>query len=63
MNDKAAGGGAEIVMRDIVKYLHDTYGEQIYISMMSQYTPLSHVEQYPELNKRVSKRSYEKYID
>ncbi len=49
--------------KNIVKYLYETYGNQIYISMMSQYTPLSHVENYPELNKRVSKRTYAKYID
>lgn len=49
--------------KQIVKYLHDTYGNQIYLSLMSQYTPLPHVEKYPELNKRVSKRTYEKYID
>lgn len=49
--------------KDIIKYLHETYGNQIYISLMNQYTPLSHVEKYPELNKKVSKRSYEKYID
>lgn len=49
--------------KQIVKYLHDTYGNQIYISMMNQFTPLPHVEKYPELNKKVSKRSYEKYID
>ena len=30
---------------------------------MNQYTPLSHVEKYPELNKKVSKRTYEKYVD
>lgn len=49
--------------KNIVKYLHDTYGNQIYISLMNQFTPLPHVEKYPELNKKVSKRTYEKYID
>jgi len=49
--------------KNIVKYLRDTYGEQIYISLMSQYTPLEHVQEYPELNRRVSKRTYERYID
>lgn len=49
--------------KDIIKYLHETYGNQIYISLMNQYTPLSHVEKYPELNKKVSKRTYEKYVD
>ncbi len=49
--------------KNIVKYLYETYENQIYISMMSQYTPLAHVEKYPELNRRVSKRAYEKYVD
>lgn len=49
--------------KNIIKYLHETYGNQIYISLMNQFTPLPHVEKYPELNKKVSKRSYEKYID
>ena len=47
----------------IVKYLYDTYGNQIYLSLMSQYTPLAHVEQYPELNRKVSRRSYNSYVD
>lgn len=47
----------------IVKYLHDTYGKQIYMSLMSQFTPLSHVEKYPELNRKVSRRTYEKLVD
>lgn len=47
----------------IVKYLHETYGNQIYLSLMSQYTPLAHVEKYPELNRKVDRRTYERYID
>ena len=49
--------------KQIVKYLHETYGNQIYLSLMSQYTPLAHVEKYPELNRKVSRRSYEAYVD
>lgn len=49
--------------KQIVKYLHDTYGEQIYLSLMSQYTPLSHVEKYPELNRKVDRRTYDRYVD
>lgn len=49
--------------KQIIKYLHETYGNQIYISLMSQFTPLPHVEKYPELNRKVSSRSYEKYVD
>lgn len=47
----------------IVRYLHKTYGNRIYISMMSQYTPLSNVKDYPELNRRVLPEAYAAYID
>ena len=47
----------------IVKYLHDTYGEQIYLSLMSQYTPLKHVEKFPELNRKVDRKIYDNYVD
>lgn len=49
--------------KEIIKYLYDTYGNQIYLSLMSQYTPLEHVEKYPELNRKVSRRNYESYVD
>ena len=49
--------------KKIVKHLHENYGNQIYLSLMSQFTPLPHVEKYPELNRKVSPRTYEKYID
>lgn len=49
--------------KQIVKYLHETYGNQIYLSLMSQFTPLAHVEGFPELNRRVSAKTYERYVD
>ncbi len=47
----------------VLQYLHDTYGEDIYISIMNQYTPLEVMENYPEINRRVTKREYAKVID
>ena len=47
----------------IVKYLYETYGNKIILSLMSQYTPLAHVEKYPELNRKVDRRTYERYVD
>lgn len=47
----------------IVKYLYDTYGDNIYLSLMSQFTPLSNVENYPELNRKVSEMEYEEYVN
>ena len=44
-------------------YLHETYGDQIYISMMNQYTPMSEKFADPNLNRRVTKREYERLLD
>ncbi len=48
----------------IIKYLYETYSDNIYISMMSQYTPMPHIaSKYPELNRRVTKREYDSLIN
>ena len=47
----------------IVKYLYDAYGDNIYLSLMSQFTPLFNVENYPELNRKVSEKEYEEYVN
>lgn len=47
----------------ILKYLYDTYGNQIYISIMNQFTPLSNVAAYPELNRRITEEEYEELVD
>lgn len=47
----------------ILKYLHDTYGDMIYISIMNQFTPLSNLEKYPELNRRITEEEYETLVD
>lgn len=48
----------------IIKYLYETYSDKIYISMMSQYTPMPQIAaNYPELNRRVTKREYDSLIN
>lgn len=49
--------------KKVVGYLHETYGDQIYISMMNQYTPMSEKFDDPKLNRRVTKREYERLLD
>ena len=49
--------------KNILSFLHKTYDDRIYISMMSQFTPLSHVQDYPELNRKVTDEEYEAYLD
>ena len=46
----------------ILKYLHDTYQNSIYISMMSQFTPIA-LKDYPEINRTVTRREYERLVD
>lgn len=48
---------------DILKYLHETYKNQIYVSIMNQYTPVIQHNKYPNLNRRVTKREYSKVVD
>ncbi len=47
----------------VVKYVHETYGDQVYLSLMNQYTPMKQAAEYPELNRRVTKREYNKLLD
>jgi len=46
----------------VLRFLHDTYGNDIYISIMNQYTPLEHVAQIPELNRQISEEEYRRVL-
>ena len=47
----------------IIKYLYETYHDDIYLSIMNQYTPMRPNENYPELNRRITRREYEKVVN
>lgn len=52
----------------VLRYLHDAYGNDIYVSIMNQYTPLAHLAQMPELVqspllRRVTAEEYERVLD
>lgn len=47
----------------VLRYLYETYGDQIFISIMNQYTPLPHVKCWPELNRRVTEAEYDELVD
>ncbi|MBC5659096.1 4Fe-4S cluster-binding domain-containing protein [Anaerosacchariphilus sp. NSJ-68] len=49
--------------KGVVKYVYETYGDRVYLSLMNQYTPLPGMEAYPELNRRVTKREYDRLLD
>ena len=40
--------------KKILRYLHETYGDHIYISIMNQYTPLPQVADIEALNRTVT---------
>ena len=44
-----------------LRYLHETYGEDIYISIMNQYTPVRKFVEFKELNRKVTKESMKKF--
>ena len=46
----------------VLKYLYDTYHHHVYISMMSQFTPIA-LKHYPEINRTVTRREYERLVD
>lgn len=43
----------------VINYVHKRFGNSVWFSLMSQYTPIRHIEKYPELNRRVEKRAYD----
>ena len=50
----------------VIKYLYDTYGDDICLSIMSQYTPMpnnENIEKFPELLRKVTKREYERVVN
>ena len=49
--------------KQVVRYVYETYGDTVYLSLMNQYTPLPHVKDYPELNRKVAEKEYEELVD
>ena len=50
--------------RKVIHYLHETYGDKIYISIMNQFTPVSELlSDYPELNHTISASDYDALVD
>ncbi len=49
--------------KSVIKYLYDTYGNDIFISILNQYTPLSGLENYPEINRKLTEEEYDEVVD
>ncbi len=46
----------------VADYLYSTYGEKIYLSLMSQYTPMEALRDDPLLGRTVTKREYQRLL-
>ena len=55
--------GCSADSKAVIRFLYETFGDDVYISIMNQYTPLSHVAEYPELNRRITEEEYEEIVD
>ena len=56
--------------KKVIKYLYEKYGNNIYLSIMSQYTPMKAFLEdekykaiYPELGRKLSGREYDEVVD
>ena len=49
--------------KKIIKYLYDNYKDNIYLSIMNQYTPVRKIERFNELNNIVSDKEYDELIN
>lgn len=47
----------------VIEYLHNTFGNSVYISIMNQYTPLRTIKDYPELNRKITDIEYEEVVN
>ena len=49
--------------KKIIQYLYETYGDDVYMSIMNQYTPMPSVKEIAPLNRRLSAAEYDEVID
>ena len=50
--------------KEVVKLVYEAFGDQVYLSLMNQYTPFERVgEKYPELARKVTDREYGRLLD
>ena len=52
--------------RDVIRYVYETYGDRVYLSLMNQYTPFERLKENPdyrELCRKITRREYETVVD
>ncbi len=49
--------------KKIISYLFQTYGNHIFISIMNQYTPIKHIQEFPQLNHTLTDNEYAEVVN
>ena len=49
--------------KNLIKYLYNRYGDNIIISIMNQYTPVCKINDFPNLNRKLTDEEYDEVID
>lgn len=47
---------------DVLTYISQEYGENVLVSLMAQYTPMGQAERFPEINRKITQREYDKVL-
>ena len=49
--------------KKIIDFIHTTFNNDVYISLMNQYTPINVATKYPEINKKINPAHYDALIN
>ena len=49
--------------KKVLDLLHNTFGDDIYISLMNQYTPMYNAYKYPKINSKLNPKHYDSIVD
>lgn len=52
--------------KDVIRYVYETYGDRVYLSLMNQYTPFERLKENPdyrEICRKVTRREYDAVVD
>lgn len=55
--------GMLIQAKMIIKYLYGEYGDSVYLSLLSQFTPNGELADYPEINRKVTGYEYHSLVE
>lgn len=49
--------------KKVIDFIHNKFGDSVYLSLMNQYTPMFNASKYPEINKPLNQDHYETLVD